>query len=92
MVADSTSADQFFKYNDELVTPVPASEVLQDRTGSDANPALLCYVRRGKDLVDTLHREVLDLALLMRDDEFEQAGQEQQMEEIEQVEQIEQVE
>lgn len=40
---------------------MPASEVLQDRTGSDANPALLCYVRRGKDLVDTLHREVYEL-------------------------------
>jgi hypothetical protein len=40
---------------------VPASEVLQDRTGGEANPALLCYVRRGKDLVDTLHREVYEL-------------------------------
>lgn len=40
---------------------MPASEVLQDRTGSDANPALLCYVRKGKDLVDTLHREVFEL-------------------------------
>lgn len=52
--------DQFFKYNDEQVTQVPASEVLQDRTGSDANPALLCYVRKGRNLVDTLHRAVLD--------------------------------
>lgn len=33
--------------------------MLEDRTGSDANPALLCYVRKGKDLVDTLHRKVL---------------------------------
>lgn len=40
---------------------MPASEVLQDRTGSDANPALLCYVRKSKDLVDTLHREVFEL-------------------------------
>lgn len=43
-----------------MVTEVPASEVLQDRTGSDANPALLCYVRKDQDLVDTLHREVFE--------------------------------
>ena len=42
------------------MTEVPASEVLEDRTGSDANPALLCYVRRGRDLVDTLYREVME--------------------------------
>ena len=63
------SAEQFFKYNDELVTPVPASEVLEDRTGSDANPALLCYVRKGKGLVDTLHREVLDVQDLLGDNQ-----------------------
>lgn len=34
---------------------------MQDRTGSDANPALLCYVRKDKDLVETLHREVFEL-------------------------------
>jgi ubiquitin carboxyl-terminal hydrolase 25/28 len=38
--------------------------VLEDRTGSDANPALLCYVRKGRNLVDTLHREILELNLL----------------------------
>jgi hypothetical protein len=65
---------------------VPADEVLQDRTGSDANPALLCYVRKGRDLVDTLHREVLDLGLSIRDDEVEQAGQEGQVEMREQAE------
>ena len=54
------SGDRFFKYNDELVTEVPATEVLEDRTGSDANPALLCYVRKGKDLVQTLHRRMLE--------------------------------
>ncbi|ORY34116.1 hypothetical protein BCR39DRAFT_518545 [Naematelia encephala] len=52
---------RFYKYNDETVTEVPAAEVLQDRTGTDANPALLCYVRKGRDLVDTLHREILEL-------------------------------
>jgi ubiquitin carboxyl-terminal hydrolase 25/28 len=53
------AAEKFFKYNDETVTEVPSSEVLQDRTGDDANPALLCYVRKGQSLVDTLHRQVL---------------------------------
>ncbi|WWC70309.1 uncharacterized protein I206_104259 [Kwoniella pini CBS 10737] len=53
--------DTFFKYNDETVTQVPSLEVLQDRTGDDANPALLCYVRKGKNLIDTLHREILEL-------------------------------
>jgi hypothetical protein len=58
--ADRHPGDQFFKYNDAEVTQVPASEVLQDRTGSDANPALLCYVRKGTHLVDTLYREGLE--------------------------------
>lgn len=58
--ADPSTGDRFFKYNDEQVTEVPSSEVLQDRTGSDANPALLCYVRKDKDLVETLHREVFE--------------------------------
>ena len=53
--------DKFFKYNDEQVTEVPSSEVLEDRTGSDANPALLCYFRRGGNMIDTLHREVLEV-------------------------------
>ncbi len=42
------------------MTGVLETEVLQDRTGSDANPALLCYVRKRKSLIDTLHREVLE--------------------------------
>lgn len=72
--ADNGSADKFFKYNDEQVTEVPASEVLEDRTGSDANPALLCYVRRGMDLVDVLHREVLELERAMVQDEILEVG------------------
>ena len=63
-------ADRFFKYNDELVTEVPSTEVLEDRTGSDANPALLCYVRKGKDLVHTLHRRILEES----EDIFMEAG------------------
>lgn len=42
------------------MTSVPKEEVLEDRTGSDANPALLCYVRKGRGLIDTLHREILE--------------------------------
>jgi hypothetical protein len=72
--ADGVSADKFFKYNDEQVTEVPASEVLEDRTGSDANPALLCYVRRGMDLVDVLHREVLELERARIQDEMLEDG------------------
>lgn len=53
-------SEEFYNYNDEKVTVVPASEVLQDRTGSDANPALLCYARKGWNLVDSLHREILE--------------------------------
>lgn len=67
-------ADQFFKYNDETVTAVPSSEVLEDRTGSDANPALLCYVRRDRQLVDTLHRELLELSLLGGEEEEREKG------------------
>lgn len=52
--------EEFYNYNDEKVTVVPASEVLQDRTGSDANPALLCYARKGWNLIDSLHREILE--------------------------------
>ncbi|OCF36740.1 hypothetical protein I316_01336 [Kwoniella heveanensis BCC8398] len=63
--------ETFFKYNDETVTAVPSSEVLQDRTGDDANPALLCYVRKGKNLIDTLHREILDRSV---DQSQEQGG------------------
>nr|ODN88380.1 hypothetical protein L203_02993 [Cryptococcus depauperatus CBS 7841] len=53
-------SDEFYSYNDEKVAVVPASEVLQDRTGSDANPALLCYARKGWNLIESLHREVLE--------------------------------
>lgn len=48
-----------------------ASEVLEDRTGSDANPALLCYVRKDKNLVDTLHREMFELEVIRRQQEQE---------------------
>lgn len=73
--SDQSAANRFFKYNDEQVTEVPAAEVLQDRTGSDANPALLCYVRKDRDLVETLHREVFDR--LNDVDELERAGDEE---------------
>jgi ubiquitin carboxyl-terminal hydrolase 25/28 len=51
-----TNPRKFFAYNDETVTEVEDTEVFKDRTGDEANPALLCYVRRGQDLVDVLYR------------------------------------
>jgi len=48
--------DEWFKYNDSEVTPVGKDEVLADGTGSTANPYLLVYVRKGDDIVDTVHR------------------------------------
>lgn len=48
--------DEWFKYNDSEVTPVPKDEVLADGTGSTANPYLLVYVRKGCDVMDTIHR------------------------------------
>ncbi|WWC89454.1 uncharacterized protein L201_004378 [Kwoniella dendrophila CBS 6074] len=66
------NGDTFFKYNDETVTQVPSTEVLQDRTGDDANPALLCYVRKGKNLIDTLHREILKLQVQQEQEAVDQ--------------------
>jgi len=71
----SLAADEFFKYNDETVTAVPASEVLEDRTGSDANPALLCYVRKDRNLVDTLHREILEVEALLGDEVLDETAE-----------------
>ncbi|KAF8596170.1 cysteine proteinase [Ceratobasidium sp. AG-I] len=48
--------DEWFKYNDSEVTPVNKTEVLADGTGSTANPYLLVYVRKGYEIVDTVHR------------------------------------
>ncbi|KAG8685099.1 ubiquitin-specific protease ubp2 [Ceratobasidium sp. 395] len=48
--------DEWFKYNDSEVTAVGKEEVLADGTGSTANPYLLVYVRKGSDIVDTIHR------------------------------------
>lgn len=36
--------DQWWKYNDSLVTKVPESEIFHDTTGSTANPYFLVYV------------------------------------------------
>ncbi|CAE6464645.1 unnamed protein product [Rhizoctonia solani] len=48
--------DEWFKYNDSEVTAVSKDEVLADGTGSTANPYLLVYVRKGHDIMDTIHR------------------------------------
>ncbi|CAO3672854.1 unnamed protein product [Rhizopus stolonifer] len=48
--------DQWWKYNDSLVTKVKESEILHDTTGSTANPYFLVYVDANKvdDLVETI--------------------------------------
>ena len=40
-------AEQYLKFNDEQVTRVDSHEVLGDTSGSNANPYLLVYVRKG---------------------------------------------
>jgi ubiquitin carboxyl-terminal hydrolase 25/28 len=49
--------DQFFSYSDDTVKSVGPDEVFADKSASGISPALLCYVRRDRALVDTLHRE-----------------------------------
>ncbi|KAG1465197.1 hypothetical protein G6F56_004936 [Rhizopus delemar] len=48
--------DQWWKYNDSLVTKVKESEILHDTTGSTANPYFLVYVDANKvdNLVETI--------------------------------------
>lgn len=48
--------DQWWKYNDSLVTKVPETEILNDTTGSTANPYFLVYVDATKmdDCVETI--------------------------------------
>lgn len=36
---------------------VPASDVFADQSSKGVSPALLCYVRKNRDIVYTLHRE-----------------------------------
>jgi ubiquitin C-terminal hydrolase len=48
--------DQWWKYNDSLVTKVHESEIYHDTTGSTANPYFLVYVDASKidDCVETI--------------------------------------
>ncbi|KAG7099973.1 hypothetical protein E1B28_001766 [Marasmius oreades] len=48
--------DEWFKYNDSDVSKIDKEEVLQDTTGSTANPYLLVFARRGSQVVDTVKR------------------------------------
>ncbi|KAF8433463.1 cysteine proteinase [Boletus edulis BED1] len=48
--------DEWFKYNDSTVTEGPKDEVLADTTGSNANPYLLVFARKGSDVVHTVKR------------------------------------
>lgn len=64
----TTEGGGWFKYNDSVVTEIPVSEVLEDKTG--ATPYLLCYVRvdptreggrgGGEGVFETLKREFGD--------------------------------
>ncbi|KAJ8596416.1 cysteine proteinase [Rhizopogon salebrosus TDB-379] len=42
--------DNWFKYNDHQVTEVPKSEILADTTGSTANPYLLVFAKKDRDV------------------------------------------
>ncbi|KAF9257095.1 cysteine proteinase [Marasmius fiardii PR-910] len=48
--------DEWFKYNDSDVSKIDKEEVLQDTTGSTANPYLLVFARKGSEVVDTVKR------------------------------------
>ncbi|TFK26680.1 ubiquitin C-terminal hydrolase Ubp2 [Coprinopsis marcescibilis] len=50
------SPDSWFKYNDSDVGVVSKDEVLQDTTGSTANPYLLVFARKGSNVVETVNR------------------------------------
>lgn len=49
--------NKFFYYSDDNVKDVPSDDVFCDKSAQGVSPALLCYVRKDRDLVDTLHRE-----------------------------------
>lgn len=51
-----TPGDKYFYYSDEVVKDVPATDVFSDKSAQGVSPALLCYVRKDRSLVDTLHR------------------------------------
>lgn len=55
-----TLDDKFFYYSDEVVKEVTGDEVFSDQSAKGVSPALLCYVRCGEGLVDTLHRKTVD--------------------------------
>ncbi|KAG1886129.1 hypothetical protein F4604DRAFT_1724815 [Suillus subluteus] len=48
--------DNWFKYNDHQVTEVSKNEVLADTTGLTANPYLLVFAKKDRDIVRTVNR------------------------------------
>lgn len=48
--------DNWFKYNDSVVTEVSKDAVLADTTGSTENPYLLVFARKGSNVVQTVKR------------------------------------
>jgi hypothetical protein len=51
------SAEEYLKFNDEQVTRVNPLDVLGDTSGSNANPYLLVYVRKGTNPIRTYMRK-----------------------------------
>jgi ubiquitin carboxyl-terminal hydrolase 25/28 len=50
-------ANTYFQFNDETVRMTNAKEVLQDTTGSNANPYLLVYAKKGSNAIEVMTRE-----------------------------------
>lgn len=53
----SSPANTYFQFNDETVRVTNAKEVLQDTTGSNANPYLLVYAKKGSQAIEVMTRE-----------------------------------
>ncbi|KAJ9115050.1 hypothetical protein QFC22_005378 [Naganishia vaughanmartiniae] len=49
--------DQYFQFNDETVRLANPKEVLQDTTGSNANPYLLVYAKKNSGAIEVMTKE-----------------------------------
>jgi hypothetical protein len=53
----SSPADQYFQFNDETVRLANPKEILQDTTGSNANPYLLVYAKKNSGAIEVMTKE-----------------------------------
>ncbi|KAJ9104496.1 hypothetical protein QFC21_001992 [Naganishia friedmannii] len=60
--------DQYFQYNDETVRLANPKEVLQDTTGSNANPYLLVYAKKNSGAIEVMTKERKKLLAAAQDD------------------------